>query len=88
MTLGFDRGMVSQENPALLENDGVTYITATDKSRMENISGIDFQHFTSHAEEPVEELLSFFTKINDNTCYREVPGVENRRYILCFNPQF
>jgi len=32
-------------------------------------------------------LLSFFTKINDSTYYREVPGVENRRYILCFNPQ-
>jgi len=87
ITLVFDRGMVSEDNLALLEKDGVKYITAMDKSQMENISGIDFQHFASHDEEPAEELLSFFTKINDNTYYKEVPGVEKRRYILCFNPQ-
>ena len=34
-----------------------------------------------------DEGLPFFTKLNDTTYYREVPGNSDRRYILCFNPQ-
>jgi len=87
MTLVFDRGMVSEDNLVLLEQDGIKYITAMDKSQLEKISGVDFQPFASLDQEPAEELLSDFTKLNDKTYYREVTGEENRRYILCFNPQ-
>jgi len=87
MTLVFDRGMVSEDNLALLEHDGVKFITAMDKSQLEKISGMDFQSFASLDPEPAEELLSDFTKLNDKTYCREVTGEGNRRYILCFNPQ-
>ncbi|HPC33815.1 MAG TPA: hypothetical protein PLG94_14900 [Smithellaceae bacterium] len=39
--------MVSEDNLALLEQDGVKYITAMDRSQLEKISGIDFQAFAS-----------------------------------------
>jgi len=87
MTLVFDRGMVSEDNLVLLEQDGVKYITAMDKSQLEKISGVDFQPFASLDPEPADELLSAFTKLNDKTYYRDVTGEGNRRYILCFNPQ-
>jgi len=87
MTLVFDRGMVSEDNLALLEQDGVKYITAMDRSQLEKISGIDFQAFASLDQELGEELLAAFTKLNDKTYYRDVLGDGKRRYLLCFNPQ-
>lgn len=90
MTLVFDRGMVSEDNLLLLEQAGVKYISAMDKSQLEKISGIAFQQFSSldpnHIEKQAENFPGFI-KLNDTTYYREVAGDKNRRYILCFNPQ-
>jgi len=87
MTLVFDRGMVSDDNLLLLEQAGVKYISAMDKSQLEKISGIDFQQFSAIDPNHVDEGLPLFTKLNDTTYYREVSGNSDRRYILCFNPQ-
>ena len=87
MTLVFDRGMVSDDNLLLLEQAGVKYISAMDKSQLEKISGVDFQQFSAIDPDHIDEGLPFFTKLNDTTYYREVSENSDRRYILCFNPQ-
>lgn len=89
-TLVFDRGMVSNDNLALLEEDKIKYISAMDRSQLEGITGIDFtlfSHLDPHKVDKQAGKLADFIKLNDNTYYREVKGEGKRRYILCFNPQ-
>jgi len=91
-TLVFDRGMVSDENLALLENEDpeIKYISAMDKSQIIGITNTDFSVFSDFSSENVEKQvhkLTDFKKLNDNTYYREVKVEGGRRYILCFNPQ-
>jgi len=89
-TLVFDRGMVSNDNLALLEEDKIKYISAMDKSQLEGITGIDFTIFSHLDPKNVEkqaDKLTDFIKLNNNTYYREVKVEGKRRYILCFNPQ-
>jgi transposase len=89
-TLVFDRGMVSDDNLALLETSLIKYISAMDKSQLESITGLDFKVF-SHLDPDGTEMhetdLPDFAKLNNETFYREVKVVGKRRYILCFNPQ-
>jgi len=89
-TLVFDRGMVSKDNLALLEEDKIKYISAMDRSQLEGITGLDFTMFSYLDPQNVDKQagkLTEFIKLNDNTYYREVKVEDNRRYILCFNPQ-
>jgi len=89
-TLVFDRGMVSDDNLALLEGAEIKYISAMDKSQLETLTDIDFTNFlyfdSKNIDEQVCELTDFI-KLDNNTYYREVKGKGSRRYILCFNPQ-
>ncbi len=94
VTLVFDRGMVSDDNLVLLEGNGkeeeIKYISAMDKNQIEEISGLDFNqfaHLTSPRIDKQVESLKGFSKLNENTWYREVGLKGKRRYILCFNPQ-
>ena len=74
MTLVFDRGMVSEDNLLLLEQTGVKYISAMDKSQLEKISGLDFQQFSAMDPDHMDEQFPLFTKLNDAAYYREVLG--------------
>jgi len=89
-TLVFDRGMVSDDNLTLIEEDGIKYISAMDKNQIEEITGLDFNQFShldpKHVDKQIDKLKSF-TKLNGNTYYREIVVKEKRRYVLCFNPQ-
>ncbi len=89
-TLVFDRGMVSDDNLKLLEGDKIKYISAMDKNQIEDITDLDFNQFAhlepQHVDKQAEELEGFI-KLDSNTYYSEVVSKENRRYILCFNPQ-
>lgn len=90
VTLVFDRGMVSEDNLILLEEAKIKYISAMDKNQIEGISDIDFTTFSYLTPDKVDEQASKmpgFTKLNKTTYYREVKLENNRRYILCFNPQ-
>ena len=90
ITFVFDRGMVSDNNLSLLEDDNIKYITAMDKNQLETIAKIDFTAFTHLLPEKIDEQaenLPEFKKINENTFAREVKVDGKRRYILCFNPQ-
>jgi transposase len=91
-TLVFDRGMVSDENLALLENEDpeIKYISAMDKSQINSITNVDFSNFSYFNSKNVEKQvckLTNFRKLNDTTYYKEVKVEGMRRYILCFNPQ-
>lgn len=89
-TLVFDRGMVSDDNLALLEGEKIKYISAMDKSQIEEISGLDFTSFihldSKNINKQAKELEDF-TALDNDTYYREVKVQGKRRYILCFNPQ-
>lgn len=89
-TLVFDRGMVSEDNLTLLEQAGIKYISAMDKSQLEAITELDFSVLArqdpDHIDKQASELPGF-TKLNNVTYYREAKVADQRRYILCFNPQ-
>ncbi len=90
-TVVFDRGMVSDDNLALLEEAQVKYISAMDKNQIENITDIAFASSFSYLDPNIiteqANCLENFTKLNDSTYYREIKVEGERRYILCFNPQ-
>lgn len=90
ITFVFDRGMVSDDNLSLLEEDGIKYISAMDKNQIENITEIDFTTFPDLNPKEIDkqaDKLPEFNKINENTYCREIKVDGKRRYILCFNPQ-
>jgi len=90
ITFVFDRGMVSDDNLALLERDEIKYISAMDKNQIKDISEVDFTQFSDLLPEKIDEQvdnLLKFKKINKNTFAREIKVEGKRRYILCFNPQ-
>lgn len=89
-TLVFDRGMVSDDNLTQIENAEIKYISAMDKNQLETLTGLDFTLFKYLDPENVNEQaqkLPGFTKLNNDTWYREIKMENKRRYILCFNPQ-
>ena len=89
-TLVFDRGMVSDKNLSLLEDEGIRYISAMDKNQIEEIAKLDFNQFSYFDPKKIDEqaeILDGFTKIRSDTYCREIALEGDRRYILCFNPQ-
>lgn len=91
-TLVFDRGMVSDDNLTLLENERpeIKYISAMDKSQIKGITNADFSIVSNFRSENIGDdihKLTDFIKLNGNAYYREVKVENGRRYILCFNPQ-
>ncbi|MDO8656682.1 MAG: IS1634 family transposase, partial [Nanoarchaeota archaeon] len=89
-TVVFDRGMVSDDNLALIETAKIKYISAMDKNQVEKITGIDFSQFSKIDTNQIAscgEHLSGFTKLNKATYYRDIKVHYKRRYILCFNPE-
>jgi len=90
ITLVFDRGMVSDDNLAHLENQKkYLYITSLDKNQLSGVERINSERFKNLSEETTEKkILSIgLTKYDDNTYYEDL-GVDssNRRHILVFNP--
>lgn len=92
ITAVFDRGFVSDDNLKNIESDGIKYITAMDRNQIEGICGelVRFTQFSDFTPENIVEEIKRkgeFTEINSNTFYREIKVEDDRRYILCFNPQ-
>lgn len=88
-TVVFDRGMVSDDNLTLLEDERIKYISAMDKNQIEGITSLDFtkfSHLNPHEVNEQAKDLPDFIEIED-THYREIKVEGKRRYILCFNPQ-
>jgi transposase len=90
MTLTFDRGMVSDDNLALIETANINYVSAMDRSQLEGITGLDFTAFSYLDPDKIDKQavdMHEFKKLNDTTYYREIKVEGKRRYILCFNPE-
>ena len=92
ITAVFDRGFVSDENLGEFEDAKIKYITAMDRNRLESICGkrIEFSKYSRLAPQNIEKTMNtdgVFTKVNSNTYCREIKIENDRRYILCFNPQ-
>ncbi|MEA1878733.1 MAG: IS1634 family transposase, partial [Bacteroidota bacterium] len=92
ITAVFDRGFVSDDNLKEIESDGIKYITAMDRNQIEGICAelVTFTQFSDFTSENIVEKIKEqeeFTEINSNTYYREIKVEDNRRYVLCFNPQ-
>jgi len=91
ISLIFDRSMVSDDNLLLLEKQGHKYISAMDRNQIEKIAdNIDFSWFSYFDPEKIDQQITEnteFTELNDITYYKEIKTENNRRYILCFNPQ-
>lgn len=91
-TMVFDRGMVSDENLTLLEQSKTKYISAMDRNQLVKTGDIKFADFLAPTTEEKERRLvssGLFNRFNETTYYHEVSVKEGnqRRYILCFNPQ-
>jgi len=91
ISLIFDRGMVSDDNLILLEEQGHKYISAMDRNQIEKIAdNIDFSQYSGFNPDKINQQINEstdFIKVNDTTYYKELKTENNRRYILCFNPQ-
>lgn len=90
ITLVFDRGMVSDDNLAHLENSKkYLYITAMDKNQLSGVEGIKPEKFKNFTEKTTEKkILSIgLTKYDDDTYYEDL-GVDGdkRRHVLVFSP--
>lgn len=90
ITLVFDRGMVSDDNLAHLENSKkYLYVTAMDKNQLSTVEGIETKKFKNFTEKTTEQkILSIgLTKYDDNTYYEDL-GVDGdkRRHVLVFSP--
>jgi transposase len=87
--LVFDRGMVSDDNLKHLEGkEGYLYITALDKDQISGVKGVDTKRFKSITEKNVEREVTMlgFKRYDDRAYYEDLGVVDDRRYILIFNP--
>lgn len=88
-TMVFDRGMVSEENLRLLEDEGIKYITAMDKNQIEEIAKFCFLEFSKIDNEDRAEFLlkSNFIPFDETAFCKEITLIGERRYVLNFNAQ-
>ena len=86
--LVFDRGMVSDENLKHLELNKYVYITAMDKNQIPGLKNVNIERFeTLNSENMVEQITKMnFAKYDDQTYYQNLGIVNDRRYVLIFNP--
>lgn len=92
ITAAFDRGFVSDDNLNIIESENIKYITAMDKSQIEKYVGdtCDFMAFSRVAQEDLCGFLQAktdFELTDSQTWCKEIGEHNNRRYVLCFNPQ-
>lgn len=87
VTLVFDRGMVSEENLALIEEGGYHYISALDKDQIPSIKGLQLELFKGdHPDQIIKQLRGAGFKEYDAELYYQEIDDEARRYIVGFNP--
>jgi transposase len=86
--LVFDRGMVSDENLEHLEEKKYIYITAMDKNQIPKLKNVRVERFEVLNSENLIEKIGKMTliKYDDQTYYENLGIVNDRRYVLIFNP--
>ena len=88
--LVFDRGIVSEENLQLVdEEQTLKYITTLDKNQIPKVKGNNLQGFKDLTIENINKeigSLPGFTKYDDLLYYQDLGQVKDKRYILGINP--
>lgn len=88
ITLVFDRGIVSNDNLEYITGKKLKYISALDKNQIPNIEGIDLDVFSSLTLDNFKGHLldRKFSPYDDSLYFKDLSTINNRRYILGFNP--
>jgi len=87
ITLVFDRGMVSEKNLSLIEEKEFCYISALDKDQIPLVKGLDLAIFKGDdSQKIIKNILEHgFEKFDDELYFKEIE-IEERRYVIGFNP--
>jgi len=92
ISLVFDRGIVSEDNLQLVDEDKektLKYISTLDKNQIPKVEGVNLQLFKDLTIRNIKEeikSLAGFTKYDEFLYYQDLGGVEDKRYILGINP--
>ncbi len=84
----FDRAFVSDENLEYIDKKKLKYISAMDKDQIANIIGINISIFEDVTTENFRSKMSEneFIYYDDALFYKDLGQINNRRYVLGFNP--
>ncbi len=87
ITLVFDRGLVSDKNLSLIEEEELNYISALDKDQIPSVKRLDLAIF--QGDDPHQVIKNIkeqgFEKFDDELYFKEIES-GGRRYVIGFNP--
>ena len=84
----FDRGIVSDDNLTYIDDKKLKYISALNKDQIPKIASIDLSVFNDITVDNFESHLvkHKFKKYDDSLLYKDLGNIDDRRYVLGFNP--
>lgn len=87
VTLVFDRGIISDDNAALVKNAQMKFISALDRNQIPT-SGVDLSPFKDLAVNETGGAAppAGFEKYDDHLFFKDTGVVGDRRHVLGFNP--
>lgn len=86
VTLVFDRGIISDDNASLIEDAQMKYISALDRNQIPGC-GVSLEPFKELVAED-EPLPAGFKTYDDQLYFKDAGMIDNKRYVLGFNPTF
>ncbi len=88
VTLVFDRGIISDDNAALIEDAQMKYISALDRNQIPSC-GVSLNPFKGLSIDEVTQDVSIptgFKKYDDTLYFRDSGVIGSKRFIIGFNP--
>jgi len=88
VTLVFDRGIISDDNAALIEDAKMKYISALDRNQIPSC-GVSLDPFKGLSIDEVTQDVSIptgFKKYDDTLYFRDSGVIGSKRFIIGFNP--
>lgn len=88
VTLVFDRGIISDDNAALIEDAQMKYISALDRNQIPSC-GASLEPFKGLEVDKTDESVPLppgFKKYDDQLYYEDAGLIGDKRYVLGFNP--
>lgn len=90
VTLVFDRGIISDDNAALIEDAQMKYISALDRNQIP-ACGVSLESFKDLEIEKATDTVPLpagFKKYDDQLYFEDAGVIGSKRYVLGFNPTF
>lgn len=85
--LVMDKGMVSIANLEKIQSESLNYVVTLRRNSIAKIKAMPWNYLRSINENNVEDKKDYFTYHSKRAYYKELPPQEDKRYILCFNPE-